>query len=300
MKVLITGGAGFIGSHLVDKLIEKGYRVSVIDDLSAGKKNNLNPKSKFYKIDIRDSSKVFNVFKIEKPEVVFHYAARIDARKSVENPIDVLNVNILGSVNILQACMETGVKKIIFASTVGVYGQPQKLPIKENHPLNPISPYAVSKLAFEKILNCYNDLDFIILRYTNIYGSRQRGDGEGGVVSIFLNSILKNRRPTIFGEGSQTRDFLYVDDAVSAAVKAMEFSGRNQVYNVGTNKSVSVLALFKMVSELLQKNIKPLFSEYRQGDITDSRADFSNIKEDFKWQPNYNLKEGLMKTIKWF
>jgi len=310
-RVLVTGGAGFIGSHLVDRLIEKGHQVVVIDNLSTGKKENLNPRAKFYKVDIRNS-KIEEIFKKEKPEVVYHFAAQIDVRKSIENPIEDAKINILGSLNILENCQKYGVKKFIFASSVGVYGEPKSLPVRENHPLNPFTPYSITKLTIEKYLNYYQSQgsDFVSLRYANIYGPRQCPD-RGGVIAIFIDKILKRKSPIILGNDNQSRDFLYVDDAVEAATLALETlpgstqsvsqpAPFTQIYNVGTNKKTTINALLKLIAKILNKNVKPIFQLLRQGEIIRSRINFSKIKKELGWQPKYNLERGLTKTIKWF
>jgi len=300
MKMLVTGGAGFIGSHLVDRLIKQGHKVVVIDNLSTGKKENLNPKAKFYKVDIRDSQ-ISYIFKKEKPEIVFHYAAQIDVRKSMKNPMEDAEINILGMLNILENCKKAKAKKFIFASSVGVYGEPQKLPLRENHPLNPIAPYPITKLTVEKYLNYYQaqGLDFVSLRYSNIYGPRQISTGEGGVIAIFIDKVLKEERPIIFGDGNQTRDFLYVDDAVEAAIKVLK-APSGSIYNIGTNKEITIKALLKLISSKLNKKIKPILKPLRQGEIIKSRIDFSKIKKELGWQPKYNLEKGLKETLKWY
>jgi len=301
MKVIVTGGAGFIGSHLVDRLIKKGHKVIVVDNLSTGKKENLNKKAKLYKIDIC-SPKIAEIFKKEKPEVVFHYAAQIDVRKSTENPIEDANINILGALNLLENCKKYKVKKFIFASSVGVYGEPKTLPVKENHPLNPIAPYPVTKVAVEKYLNYYQGrgLNFVSLRYSNIYGPRQLSEiGEGGAIAIFIKKILNEEKPIIFGSGLQTRDFLYVDDAVEAAILSLK-APTGSIYNVGTNKEITVKALLKLISNILNKKLKPIFQPLRQGEIIDSRIDYSKIKKDLGWKPRHSLEVGLRETIGWF
>jgi len=300
MKTLVTGGAGFIGSHLVDRLIKEGHRVAVIDNLSTGKRENLNPKSKFYNVDIRHF-KLSRIFKKERPQIVFHYAAQIDVRKSIENPTEDAKINILGSLNLLEYCKKYKVKKFIFASSVGVYGEPKTLPVNENHPLNPISPYPITKLAIEKYLNYYQSqgLDFVSLRYSNIYGPRQSSGGEGGVIAIFIDKLLKRERPTIFGDGNQTRDFLYVDDAVEAAILAIK-APTGSIYNVGTNKEITINALSELLSNILKIKIKPIFQPFRQGEIVNSRIDYSKIKEELGWQPKHSLEKGLQITVDWF
>jgi len=274
--------------------------VAVIDNLSTGKRENLNPKAKFYETDIC-SSKISQIFKREKPQIVFHYAAQIDVRKSVENPIKDARINILGTLNLLENCKKYKVKRFIFASSVGVYGDSKKSPVKENYPLNPISPYPIAKLAIEKYLNFYQSqgLDFVSLRYSNIYGPRQSSKGEGGVIAIFIDKLLKKERPTIFGDGNQTRDFLYVNDAVEAAISAIR-TPIGSIYNVGTNKEITIDALFKLLSCILKTKIRPIFQPFRQGEIVNSKVDYSKIKKELGWKPKYTLEEGLQVTIDWF
>lgn len=300
MKILVTGGAGFIGSHLVDKLIERNHQVVVIDNLATGKKKNLNKKARFYKVSI-SNPKISEIFKKEKPKIVFHFAAQTDVKRSLDDPLGDAKVNILGTLNILENCKNFGVKKIIFASSVGIYGEPKILPVTENHPLNPISPYSVTKLTGEKYLKLYQNqkLNFVSLRYSNVYGPRQSSEGEGGVIAIFINQILKGEKPIIFGSGQQTRDFLYIDDAIETAIKAMKVAN-NSYYNLGTNKEITINSLLNLISNILNRKVSPIFKPQREGEIIKSRIDFSKAKKELNWQPKYNLKEGLIKTINWF
>jgi UDP-glucose 4-epimerase len=304
-KILVTGGAGFIGSHLVDALIERGHRVVVIDNLSNGRKENINKKAKFYKIDIL-SPKISQIFEKEKPEICFHLAAKINVRESIENPILHAKTNILGSLNVIQSFIKhqtSNIKhpKFIFASSVGVYGEPKTLPLKETHPLNPISPYSISKLTIEKYLKFYQTqgLDFVSLRFSNVYGPRQRSDGEGGVVANFIDRILKEKKPIIFGDGNQTRDFLFVGDAVDALILALKAKS-SSIYNVGTNKEISINSLLKLISKILNKKIKPVYKPLPQGEIIHSRVNYSKIKKELNWQPKYDLKKGIKETINFF
>lgn len=300
MKILVTGGAGFIGSHLVDRLIKEGHKVIVIDNLSTGKKDNLNKKAEFYKADICFSG-ISRMFKREKPEIVFHLAAQIDIRKSIEDPVADAKINILGSLNLLENCKKFKAKKLIFASSVGVYGNCQTIPVKENCLLNPISPYPIAKLTIEKYLKYYEGqgLKSISLRLSNVYGPRQIGTGEGGVVAIFIDRILKNKRPIIFGDGNQTRDFIYVTDVIGAAIRAMK-SSSSGVYNISTNKEITVNDLLKFIYLGLNKKIKPIFKPFRLGEIMKSKLDYSKAKRELKWQPGYDLKKGLGETVEWF
>jgi UDP-glucose 4-epimerase len=314
-KILVTGGAGFIASHLVDVLIEKGHRVVVIDNLSTGKKENINKKAKFYKIDIC-SPKIEEIFKKEKPQICFHLAAQINVRKSVENPLFDAKVNILGSLNIIQNFIQlpTSIFQLraskfqpptfIFASTGGaIYGETNKVPTPEDCPANPISPYGISKLTIENYLKFYKKnfgLKFISLRFSNVYGPRQDPRGEAGVVAIFIEKILKGEKPTIFGDGNQTRDFIFVEDIVSACLKAMEYKGKKEIFNIGTGIENSINELYEILSKLLKTKIKPKYAPEKPGDLKRSCLDISLAKRELKWEPNFDLEKGLKKTINFF
>ncbi len=300
--ILVTGGAGFIGSHLVDRLIGKGYKVVVIDNLSTGKKENLNPKAKFYKINIC-SPKISQIFKKEKPEIVFHLAAQINVRKSVENPLFDAKTNILGSLNVLENCKNFKVQKIIFASTGGaIYGQAKKLPTPEDYLANPLSPYGIAKLTTEKYLNYYYQvlgLPYISLRLANVYGPRQDGSGEAGVIAIFLGKMLRGENPVIFGDGKQTRDFIFVEDVISAFLLSMKIK-KVGIFNIGTAKETDINTIFKKLKELTNQKQKPIYEKERKGDLKRSCLDIEKAKEKLKWQPKYSLEKGLEKTIQWF
>jgi len=289
-RILVTGGAGFIASHLVDRLIELGNEVVVIDNLSTGKKENLNKGAQLYNLDIRDKS-ISSVFNKEKPEIVFHYAAQTSVKKALRFPLEDSEINVLGSLNVLEA--SRGVKKIIFASSLGVYGNSEDLPLTEESPQNPISPYGAGKLATEKYLNCYPELNPTILRHSNVYGPRQDGTGEAGAVAIFLENLLKKKESTIFG-GEQTRDFLYVSDAVEAALKAIEAPAG--IYNVSTDRETSITKLFEILSQGARPNYAPLLD----GEIKRSRASFQKIKRELGFKPEYDLGRGLKETAEWF
>jgi UDP-glucose 4-epimerase len=307
-KILVTGGAGFIGSHLVDALIKRRHRVIIIDNLSTGKKENINKKAKFYKIDIC-SPKIGEIFKKEKPEIVFHFAAQINVRKSVENPLLDAKVNILGSLNVIQNFLKSRTSNLkhptfIFASTGGaIYGEAKKIPTPEDYPANPISPYGIAKLTVENYLKFYKEnfgLKFISLRFSNVYGPRQDPKGEEGAVAIFIERLLKGERPTIFGNGSQTRDFIFVGDAVSACLKAMEYKGEKEIFNIGTGIETSINELYEILSKLLKTKIKPKYAPEKPGDLKRSCLDISLAKRELKWKPKYNLEEGLKRTVKFF
>jgi UDP-glucose 4-epimerase len=302
MKILITGGAGFIGSHIVDKLITEGYKVIVVDNLSTGKKENLNPRVKFYKIDVTNP-KISQLFKKEKPEIVFHYAAQINSRKSVKNPIFDAKVNIIGGLNILENCREYKVKKIIFASSGGeIYGNAIIIPTPETYSPSPISPYGVGKLALEGYLKSYFKMfriPFISLRYGNVYGPRQNPDGEAGVIAIFITRILKNEEVLIHGDGKQTKDYIFIDDAVEATILSFKRNFRG-ILNIGTGKETSVLEIFNKIKELTnikakKKNINLSPCSFKRGCLSIKKA-----KKELGWQPKYSLEEGLRKAIEWY
>ena len=302
MKILITGGAGFIGSHLIDKLIKKNHKVIVIDDLSTGKKEYLNPKGKFYKIDIC-SPKISQIFKKEKPEIVFHYAAQINVRKSVAEPIEDAKINILGSLNILENCKKYKVKKIIFASTGGaIYGEADVIPTPETYPVFPLSPYGVAKLTIEKYLNYYFKvfgLSFAALRLANVYGSRQNSKGEAGVVAIFCDKMLSGKQPIINGNGKQNRDFIYIEDVVTAAILAMK---RNKIgiFNIGTAKKTDVNTIFRKLKKLTASNCKEIHNAAKPGEQKRSCLDYAKAKKELGWQTKYSLEKGLKETVEWF
>ena len=302
MKCLVTGGAGFIGSHLVDRLIKEGHRVVIIDDLSTGKKENLNSKAKFYKIDIC-SSKISQIFKKEKPEIIFHYAAQIDVRKSVENPVEDAKINILGTLNILENCKKYKVKKFIFASTGGaIYGETDIIPTSETHPGQPLSPYGIAKLVAEKYLNYYYKvfgLPFLSLRLANVYGPRQNSKGEAGVVAIFCDEMLSGRQPIINGDGKQTRDFVCLEDVVYANILALK-QNKSGIFNIGTAKETSVNEIFKKIKNLTKSNCKEIHGPAKPGEQKRSCLDYSKAKRELGWQPKYSLDNGLNKTVEWF
>jgi len=310
MKILVTGGAGFIGSHLVDRLIKEGNEVSIIDNLSTGDKSNLNPKAHFYEMDIC-SSRISDVFKREQPTVVFHLAAQIDVRKSVADSITDAKINILGSLNIIQNFISINqsnqhksvVPKIIFASSGGaIYGDADIIPTPETYPAVPLSPYGCAKLSAEKYLNYYYqvfNLPFTILRLANVYGPRQNSEGEAGVVAIFYERMIGNKEVVIYGDGKQTRDFVYVGDVVKAALLAME-SQEVGIYNIGTAKETDINTIFEKIKYLLKLDIKPIYRPAKKGEQKRSCLDYSLAKKLLRWKPEYSLDKGLKEMIDWF
>ncbi|MCD6094580.1 SDR family oxidoreductase [bacterium] len=302
MKILITGGAGFIGSHLVDRLIKQNHKVVVVDNLSTGKKKNLNPKAKFYKIDIR-SPKISQIFERERPKIVFHFAAQIDLRKSIEDPIRDAKINILGSLNLLENCKRFRVKRFIFASTGGaIYGDAHIIPTPEDYPEFPLSPYGIEKLAIDKYLNYYHKvfgLPFISLRLANVYGPRQNSKGEAGVVAIFCDKMLQGQQPIINGNGKQTRDFVYVDDVVEASILAMK-SKKTGIYNIGTGKETDINTIFRKLKRLTTSNCKKVHGPVKPGEQKRSCLDFSKAKKELGWRPKYSVDRGLEEVVRWF
>lgn len=301
-KILITGGAGFIGSNLADKLIEKGYEVAIIDNLSTGSKSNLNKKAKFYKADIQDK-KVANIFAKEKPDAVFHYAAQISVRDSVSDPIKDAQTNILGSLNILENCKKFGVKKVIFSSSGGsIYGETNVYPTNEDCKEIPLSPYAITKLAVEKYLNYYFKsfgLEFVALRFANIYGPRQNSKGEAGVIAIFTDKMMAKHPVVINGEGEQTRDFVFVEDIVSASILALE-KPVTGIYNLGTATETNINTIFLKLKEIIKSDCKEEHGPAARGESGRSCLDYSKAKEVLGWEPKFNLDEGLKQTVNWF
>jgi UDP-glucose 4-epimerase len=303
LKVLITGGAGFIGSNVADGLIEKNYDVVIVDDLSNGKEENVPERAIFHRCDIRDK-KIYDIFKAEKPDVVIHNAAQLSVRISVEDPLMDADINIMGGLNVINACNALKVKKIIFASSGGtVYGEQEYFPADENHPKNPVSPYGVAKLATESYLYYFYKacgLEYISLRYGNIYGPRQDPYGEAGVVAIFSQRILEDENPVINGDGLQTRDYVYVGDAVSANIKAIGSSFVGPL-NIGTGKETSVVELFKILKGVSgNEDIEEVFGPAKEGEQRRSLLSYELAKEVLGWQPEVPVEEGLSLTYNWF
>ncbi len=302
MKILITGGAGFIGSNVADRFLELGHQVVIVDNLITGRRENIPAAAKFYEVDIRDD-KIEDIFNAEKPDVVSHHAAQMDVRKSVEDPIYDAQVNVLGSLNILQNCVKTRIKKIIFASTGGaIYGEQDYFPADENHPLRPISPYGITKLTTEKYLYFYNlthGLNYTVLRYANVYGPRQNPHGEAGVVAIFTEKILRGEQPVINGDGRQTRDYIFVGDVVKANELALT-AGDNRIYNVGTGIETNVNELFRKIVQFTGKEVAEVHGPAKPGEQQRSVLNYSLISRELGWEPSVSLDEGLRLTVAYF
>ncbi|MDI9524126.1 MAG: NAD-dependent epimerase/dehydratase family protein [Candidatus Cloacimonadota bacterium] len=306
MKILITGGAGFIGSHVADACLEAGHQVVVVDDLSSGNFANLNPAVKFYQLDIRDPA-LDEVFAAEKPDVVNHHAAQISVPRSVTEPLLDAQINILGLVNVLENCVKHHIKKVIFISTGGaIYGEAEEYPTTEDYPPQPLSVYAINKFAGENYLRFYQHqygLEYTVLRYANVFGPRQIAQGEAGVVSIFVEKLLQDSAPTIYAypddpEG-MIRDYVYVKDVVRANLAVLD-RGSNEVFNIGTCEETTTSQLYKTILWQLGKKIQPLKGPARKGDLRRSMLDNSKAFKELGWSPIYSLEDGIRETVTWF
>lgn len=302
MRILVTGGAGFIGSNIVDAYIDAGHEVAVIDNLSNGKEENLNPKARFYKIDIR-SPEIDLVFAKEKPDILNHHAAQIDVRKSVSDPIYDAGVNITGMIGLLQSSIKHVVKKVIFASSGGaIYGEPKVLPADEDTLLDPLAPYAASKVAGEYYLRCYSNLHglkYTALRYGNVYGPRQDPFGEAGVIAIFCNAMYANKEVKIFGTGEQLRDYVYVGDIVRANLLALG-KGDNVGINIGTGTGISVNELYTRLKDIIGYRKDAVYHPPRQGELEKTYLTNAKAKEILGWEPLVDIQKGLELTAKFF
>ncbi|MEJ5261869.1 MAG: NAD-dependent epimerase/dehydratase family protein [Ignavibacterium sp.] len=303
MKILVTGGAGFIASHITDAFVNEGHQVVVLDDLSSGFEKNINPKAKFVKGDICDKELVEKLFSEENFDLVNHHAAQMDVRRSVKDPAFDANTNIIGTINLLQNSIKYKVKKFMFASTGGaVYGEQSYFPADENHPTQPRSPYGISKLAVEKYLYFYNaeyGLNYTILRYANIYGPRQNPFGEAGVVAIFSTKLLKGEQPIINGSGEQTRDYVFVGDVVKANLLTLNDSA-NDIYNVGTGIETNVNQLFHKLNSITKAGKEEKHGPAAPGEQMRSVITSEKLFKKFGWKPSTTLDEGLKLTVDFF
>ncbi|AJQ27710.1 NAD-dependent epimerase/dehydratase family protein [Pelosinus fermentans] len=300
MKVLVTGGAGFIGSHVVDKLIQEKCQVVIIDNLSTGLRENINPAASFIQLDIR-SDEIFTIFMTEKFDFVIHLAAQTMVHKSLEMPDYDCDINILGTVNILEACRKMNVKRIVFSSTAAVYGNVTTLPVVETSQKAPTSFYGLSKFTCENYLSLYKEvygLDYMILRYANVYGERQGDGGEGGVISIFARKIRQDQPVLIFGDGSQTRDFIYVRDVANANYQSLLVDHANKICNISTQTETSINMLIDYMGNVAGKVVTRNYNEKREGDIYKSSLSNAIARKNLDWQPHMILLEGLAKTYR--
>lgn len=302
MRILLTGGAGFIGSHVADAFVGLGHEVMVLDDLSSGKKENVPPGARFVLADIASDTAVEAV-RTFRPEVVNHHAARIDVRASVADPLLDAKTNILGSIRLLEACRENGVRKVVFASSGGAgYGEQESFPAPETHPLRPVSPYGAAKMAVEFYLRFYRvqyGLDYTALRYANVYGPRQDPHGEAGVVAIFSQRLLRGQRAIINGDGEQTRDYVYVGDVVRANVAALSRGGGASV-NIGTRIETSVNDLFRYLRDLSGSLQEEVHGPAMPGEQSRSCLENLLALETLEWYPETSLEDGLARTLSYF
>jgi UDP-glucose 4-epimerase len=312
LKVLVTGGAGFIGSHIADAFIARGDAVVVLDNLSAGSIQNLNPNAEFIEGDITDAALVRRLFREHRFEIVNHHAAQLDIRKSVADPVFDAQQNILGTLNLLEAARETGsTERFMFASTGGaVYGEQEYFPADEKHPTQPIAPYGVAKRSIELYLHYYKEvhgMDYVAFRYTNVYGPRQSPHGEAGVVAIFTEKLLKGETAIINGDGKQTRDYVYVGDVVRAHMLSLEklkgsgADDRSSIFNISTAKETDVNEIFEILSTLTTNGTaKPQHGPAKAGEQQRSVCSYDLAKQVLGWQPEMPLIEGLSETVEFF
>lgn len=301
MRILVTGGAGFIGSHVVDACLAAGHQVVVVDNLFTGKTRNLNPAARFYEIDIA-SPGLDEVIAHEKPEVVSHQAARVDVRASMVQPLLYAQTNVLGSLNLLEACRRHGVRKVIYAQTGGcVYGEPTELPAPESHPIRPIEPYGISKYAMELYLAAYarhHGITYTVLRYPNVYGPRQDYNGEAGVTAIFARHMLLGTQAIINGTGEQLRDYVYAPEVARANLLALE-GGENEIYNVGSGVGTSVNQIFALLKEITGYQRDAVYGPARPGEVSASYLNSEKAWRGLGWKCEVSLPEGLRNTVEY-
>lgn len=303
MNILVTGGAGFIGSHIVDTLIAQGHTVVIIDNLITGQIDLINPKAIFYQEDIRDGEKVSEIIQKHNIEVISHQAAQLDVRKSVEDPQFDAQVNIIGTINLFEAARKYGVRKIVFASSGGaIYGDTDILPTPETHPTDPISPYGIAKLVMEKYAHYYHTIygiDYTALRYSNVYGPRQNTKGEAGVIAIFASRMLENKEVFINGDGENTRDFVFVEDVANANIAALtgDIIG---AYNVGTATQSTINHVFDIIHQLTNSTVPKQYAEAKLGEQQHSCLSYDKAQQAISWTPKTDLESGLQQTVEWF
>jgi UDP-glucose 4-epimerase len=302
MNILVTGGAGFIASHLVDAFVAAGHQVSVIDDLSSGRRENLNAQARFYQLDVQDPA-VVDVFRREHPEVLCHHAAQMDVRRSVADPLFDARVNLLGLLNLMENARQHGLRRVLFSSTGGaIYGEQDTFPAAETHKTEPVSPYGVAKLASERYLFFYAvtyGISYAALRYANVYGPRQNPHGEAGVVAIFTEKLLRSEPPIINGDGTQTRDYVYVGDLVRANLAALQadFTG---AINLGTGIESDVNVLFRHLTKLCGSTAPERHGPAKPGEQRRSVIDNALAQRVLSWRPQVSLEEGLRDTVAFF
>ncbi|HLV95084.1 MAG TPA: NAD-dependent epimerase/dehydratase family protein [Candidatus Acidoferrales bacterium] len=304
MRILVTGGAGFIASYVADAYIAAGHDVAILDDLSRGSTKNMNPQARFYKGDVRDRDFVERVFREEQPEVVNHHAAQMDVRRGVREPVFDASVNILGSINLLDTCVAHKVRRVVYISTAGAaYGEPKEMPVPEDYPINPVTPYGISKHTVEHYLFTYRvlyDLSYVVLRYGNVYGPRQSSKGEAGVFAIFCEQMLAGVRPVIYGDGGKLRDYVYSEDVARANVLALE-RGTGEIFNIANGVPTKDYEVFRMVRDGLGLHgLEPDYVPKRPGEIDRIYLDISKAQRLLGWKPGVSLEEGSRRTVAYF
>lgn len=302
MKILVTGGAGFIGSHVVDAYVGAGHQVVVLDNLSTGKPGNVNPAATFYQLDIR-APELEELLERVRPDVVNHHAAQINVRTSVADPLFDTSINVMGSIALLEACRKTGVRKVIYSSSGGaMYGEPEYLPCDEDHPVKPLSPYGANKHTVEHFLYMYREnfgLSYSVLRYPNVYGPRQDPFGEAGVIAIFAERMLKGEDATINGTGEQERDFIYVGDCVSANLLCLE-AGDGREYNLGWGIGTTINEIFRRLKAITGYPWEAIYGPAKTGETFRIYLDTKRIRKELNWEPKVALEEGLARTVDFF
>jgi UDP-glucose 4-epimerase len=304
MRILITGGAGFIASHVADAYIELGHEVIIVDDLSRGCEKNLNPKAHLYRVDIRDRESLEQVFAETQPEIVNHHAAQMDVRRGVKEPIFDASVNILGSLNVIELAVAQKVKRILYVGSAGAgYGEPARLPVSEDCPINPITPYGISKHSIEHYLFAFRVLygiEYIVLRYGNVYGPRQNSRGEAGVFAVFCEQMLAGIQPVIYGDGGKLRDYVFIEDVVRANILALEL-GTGEIVNIGSGEATSDYEVFCQVRECLgRRHVTPRYASKRPGEVDRIFLDVTKAKRLLNWEPTVSLTVGAKRTVEYF
>jgi UDP-glucose 4-epimerase len=306
MRILVTGGAGFIASHIVDAYIDAGHQVAILDNFSSGSQQNVNPLAAVHHVDIRDRERVERIFQEGSFDLLNHHAAQLDVRVSVRDPQLDAEQNVIGTLNLLQGALKNGVRRVVFASTGGaVYGEQEYFPADEGHPTNPISPYGVTKLAAEKYLHYFravHGIQHVVFRYTNVYGPRQNPHGEAGVIAVFCDRMFNGHQPTINGSGEQTRDYVYVGDLVRAHMMALDFmeEGRSETFNLCTNTETTVNRLFHTLNDMLGGKFVERHGPASQGEQLRSVCSYDRAAKQLGWKPEVELAEGLRRTLEFY
>ncbi len=304
MRILVTGAAGFIASHVADAYIAAGHDVAIVDDLSRGRMANVNPRARFYQGDVRDRSFLENVFAKENPEAINHHAAQMDVRRGVREPIFDASVNILGSINLLELAVAHKVKRVVYISTAGAaYGEPKQVPVPEDYPIDPITPYGISKHTVEHYLFTFRvlyGLNYVVLRYGNVYGPRQSSKGEAGVFAIFCEQLLAGIRPVIYGDGSKVRDYVYIEDVARANLLALE-RGTAEIFNIADGVPTTDYEVFQRVRDSLGiEGLEPEYVSKRPGEVDSIYLDISKARRLLGWEPRISLEEGTKRTVAYF